>query len=163
MSEKRITFVPRVPVAVDSKPLPPPAERLAAALQKVREQRDTMVEGYGFGHPESHFIDYAGIDSSAHMWETLVSIASMLRMPQVAEWHLFDDGYNQRTGEFILARDKVNISIEILRASITARILELGLAPHLVFEWMATPHSFVDEQAWNHLSFEKRMARFKAA
>ena len=167
-----MTFNPRIPsspyVSIGGpgptiatpvqKPQVPAAERLTAALQKIREHRSKVsAEGYGFDHHESYYGDFAAPDSSMHMWDVFRCVAEMLDMPQSrrGKWlSLETEFYDARKG--VWSHDGVVISIQELRKAISARIQELGLSEACVWEFMAIPHA---GPFWS-VPFEERNKRF---
>ena len=53
------------------------------------------------------------------------------------------------------------LTIEMFKKAVDSRIAELNLAKHLVFEFMATPHTIEEDLAWSRKSFAEKMKTFQ--
>jgi len=73
--------------------------------------------------------------------------------------------YDRMTGEGIGVGDggsRIRVPIAELRAAITARITELGLSEHLLWEYISETHTVAEDNAFYSLPFEDRIKRFRA-
>jgi hypothetical protein len=146
--------------------LEPDDARIAAARARgMAHSRDMNAPGaqYGFGFPESHYTDFAGLETSDWDAGVLVCIAEILEVPILkrSRWVWTHDKYDPRTGNYILS-DVPAVTIAELKSAIDARIVELGLSKPLIWEWFADVHEPIGQEWWR-VDLQTRIQRFKAA
>jgi hypothetical protein len=154
-------------VVVDTRKTPTsfgrsPAERVAAAQQRIRAHRCTEPGSYELFMSPEYYTDYAGSDTSEHWWDVLHAIVSLIHVPKHFEMGLFS--YDQKKGEGITTGEgvgKIRVPIAELRAAVDARITELKLAEHLVWEYIDEAHTVAEDKAFYSLPFEERIKRFR--
>jgi hypothetical protein len=162
---------PRPDVVVDARPESKnptsfrrsPAERLAAAQQRIREHRCTEPGSYQAFCADAYYKDLAGPDTSEHWWNVLHAIVGLIHVPHHFTMGVFS--YDHKTGEGITTGEsvgKIRVPISELRAAIDARIAELKLTEHLVWEYIAEPRTASEDRVFYSKPFEDRIKRFRA-
>jgi hypothetical protein len=138
-----------------------PAVRLATAQRAVRKHRvDPAVWAT---YDKNFYQDFCGENTSESEFEILHSIAALIRCQPHYSMPMY--GYDRKTAEGVAldvkSNTKIRVPIATLRADVDARIAELGVAPHLIWEWMGETRTTVEDVGFYRLPFEERIARFK--
>ena len=141
------------------------ADRLVSAKERciARSKANSADPNYGFGHAPSYWQDFAGSETSAYRFDHLMFLLGFLKDPKWEHLsHNYRDGnYNSRTG--VWTRGDVQIPIQDLKDALAKRIVKLMVSEVLIFEYLAVPHSWQEDQRFYGLSFDERMRKFQVA
>jgi hypothetical protein len=142
------------------------AERIAAArLRAMARSKEHNAPGapYGWDYPDSHYQDFAGSQTSHWDAEVLVCIANILEIPKLRQsrYSLSGENYDANTGLFNFG-DCPAVSIAELKATVDARIAELGLSKAKIWEDFADVRESCGQEYWR-FDLQTRIQKFKAA
>ena len=140
------------------------AERIAAARSRaMADTKENNAPGaqYGFEYPDYYYQDSTGPESSQWDAGVLVCFAQILEAPILkrSKYVWTHDLYDPRTGNFNLS-DSPAVSIAELKASIDARIVDLGLSKVKIFEWFAYVREPRGQEYWR-FDLETRVQKFR--
>ena len=141
------------------------ADRLVSAKAQciARSKANSADPNYGFGHAPSYWQDFTGPETSAYLFDQLMFQLGFFEDPKWEHLsHNYRDGnYNSRTG--VWTRGDVQIPIQDLKDALAKRIVKLMVSEVLIFEYLAVPHSWQQDQRFYGLSFDERMRKFQVA
>jgi hypothetical protein len=162
---------PQTEVVVASKPIhsrvaksQTDSERIANA--KARHKATVKAHNlpgaqYGFDMHESYFKDFCGPETSMYAAAHLVYQMRLLDakfnglpIPIGSQ-----DVYEPRTGEF----KSLGFSLQDLKASVAARIVDLGISEVLLEEYLAEPHGMAASRAFDNVPFGQQMQKCRVA
>jgi hypothetical protein len=163
-------------VRVDSKnPEGSPAERIRAARAKHIEisKKESRSGEHFCVHGKNFWTDFAGPQTSHFDFERVLF---MLSLPILAHpkylgfWCNRTAGtYDRKTAiwtaaysnEFVPCKVGDTFALADLKKALADRIVELNISEALLVEWLVTPSSHADDQAWGRQEFEDRMKTFQ--
>lgn len=135
-------------------------ERFANAQRRAREHRNPESPLLQFAG-EGYYKDYAGPLTNEHEWDLWRALGALLHTRPY--FRLGFVSYDRLKGEgvFVDGTQRYRIPINILKAAIETRIQELGLAKHLLWEYLAECHTVAEDTAFYATSLYERIKRFR--
>jgi hypothetical protein len=142
------------------------AERIADAKARTKalvKENNLPGAEYGFDYLPEYFKDCSGPETSTYDFEHVFFVLRFLEDSKFLHLSLNhrDGSYNSLTG--VWTRGDLKMSIGELKNAVQNRIRELGISEVLLAEYLAVPHGIVEGRAFDNLSFEEKMNRFRAA
>jgi hypothetical protein len=140
--------------------------QISAARRSAMERSRTLnAPGapYGFDFDESYYRDFAGPETSYWDARRWIHVAYLLQTPILKQFrYMIGNKYNPRTAEYVWDDGTLCIALADVKAAVLARIGELKLSQVNIWEYLATPHSIAEGRAFDDLSFDAKMQRFRA-
>jgi len=157
--------VAKTPGAHDAIPQSEADRIVAARVRAINSSRVTNAPGaqYGFDYPASHYIDFAGPETSAWDAEVLVCIADILETPIVkrSKYVWQKEHYDPIAGIFRFDCAPA-VSIQQLKSALDERIVELDLSKAKIWEWFSDVRESIGQEWWR-ADLQTRIQKFKSA
>jgi hypothetical protein len=130
---------PFISIDADSRFVGSPATRDAIARQRNAD----AIGGRGYDR------DLAGEGTAELYWDALMAEARLLQLPDLfsGDWLNSGGRYDRKRGEWFNRDGAVGVPIDVLRAVVLGRIIELGLSKEAVDRYIARKGRTVTEEA----------------